>query len=575
MQLFKRFFFAALVATAFLVLMPMAVNASSASIITFNMDRTTVQSGQSILMVVQTNNTTTHVFAYVGGVRTQGVQGSAAGGIITWVISLQPAVGSADVRIFANTNNSTAGAANLTIPITVTSGQTLPPATTVPATAPPTTAPAGGNVQHAPLAIVSITEIPALAPNQIRLEIVTGTGANNVWVRTATSNINPNTNQRIFYRQATRVSHTANTITWHVNLTNLQPMQQTVQVSANTAFVVSGATNANFALQHSEPFVAAATPFIFPNTITANPPQVATGGNSVITIITNADVNYVWTTVNGMRVDAVRANPTAPANAFRNWTLTVAPATTSLITVFANTTNTTTGAISEGITVNVSATPVQINSAVAIWYPGNATVNNATEVRILVETNLYATDVWLNVGGRRLDFDRGISTVSGNTRIWALVAHRGAEFTSTAPITVNASDLTNPFGAWHTVSGTIPGVGQVFIHDTATQTGPNQGAIINYNFNRTHIHRDRLWDLVGTFTTADDITEIRVRDAAGNSVGLATSHFTVGANNTRIWTIGSMFPIVPTGANSMDLIVQIRRGSGSWADTPAITLPVF
>jgi len=574
MQFFKRFFIAAFVAVAFLVFLPMTVNASAAAIINFNMDRTTVQAGQSITMVVQTNTATTHVFAYMGGVRTQGIQGSSAGGVVTWVIALHPTAGNTEVRVFANTNNSTAGAINLTIPITVTAGQTLPPATTAPTTPPPTTAPSGGNVQHAPLAIVSVTEIPALAANQIRLEIVTGTGANNVWVRTATSNINPNSNQRIFYRQATRISSTANTITWQVTLTNLQPLLQVVQVTANTAFVVSGANNVNYTILNSAPFVTPATPFIFPNTIAANPPQIVPGGSSNITLTTNADVNYVWTTVDGVRVNAVRTNPTAPANAFRNWSLTVSPATTGMVTVFANATNTPTGAVSQGINITASATPVQINNAVAIWYPGNATVNNATEVRIIVETNLYATDVWLNVGGRRLDFDRGISTISGSTRIWTLVAHRGTEFSTTSPITVNASDLSNPFGAWHTVSGTLSGVGQVFIQGT-TQTGPNQGAIINYNFNRTHIHRDRLWDLVGTFTTADDITEVRVRDAAGNSVGLATAHFTVGANNTRIWTIGSMFPIVPTGATSMDLIVQIRRGSGTWADTPAITLPVF
>jgi len=568
----KRFFITALIATAFLVLLPMTVNANNAAIVSFTMDRTNVQVGQSINAIVQTNTAATHVFAEMGGTRTQGVQSSSVGGVVTWVISLQPTMGTAEVRIFANTSNNTAGAVNLSIPITVAGGQTLPPPTTTP---PATTPPPGANVQHAPLAIVSITEITALAPNQVRLEIVTGTGANNVWVRTATSNINPTTNQRIFYRQATRVSSTANTITWQATLINLQPWNQTVQVTANTAFVVNGATNQNYVLQHSAPFVAAATPFIFPGTVTANPPQIVPGGSSNITLTTNADVNYVWTTVNGVRVNAVRTNPNAAATAMRNWSLTVAPTATATLIIMANATNTPTGAVNHSITVNVSPTPVLINNAVATWHPGNVTVSNATEVRILVETNLYATDVWINVGGRRLDFDRGASTVSGNTRLWTLAAHRGTEFTATSPITINASDLSNPFGTWHTVSGTIPGVGQAFTQG-AGQNAPNQGAITNYSFNRTHVHRDRLWDLVGTFTTADDVTEIRIRDAAGNIVGAATTNFVVGANNTRIWTVGSMFPIVPTGANAMELIVQIRRGANSaWSDTPAISLPVF
>jgi len=576
MRLFKRIFLATLVATALLVLLPMTVSANTATIVSFNMDRTTVQLGQSINLVVQTNTATTHVFADMGNVRTQGVRSHTVSGVVTWVVTLQPALGTTEVRVFANTANNITGAVSLTIPITVTSGQTLPPVTTAPTTTPPPTLPpAGGNVQHAPLAVVSITEIPALAANQVRLEIVTGTGTNNVWVRTATSTINPNTNLNVMYRQATRVSHTANTITWQVSLTHLQPWHQTVRVSANTAFVVDGATNVNYVLQHTAPFVAAATPFIFANTVAANPPQLVPGGSSNITLTTNADVNYVWATVNGVRVNAVRTNPTAAANALRNWSLTVAPNATGMITVFANATNTPTGAVNHGITITVSPTPVTINTAFASWHPTTATAANATEVRIVVETNLYATDLWLTVAGRRLDFDRGASTVSGNTRFWTLIAHRGAEFAANVPIIINASDLSNPFGTWHTVSGTIPGVGLMFVPGVA-QTAPNQGAIINYNFNRTHIHRDRLWDLAGTFTTASDITQIRPQDAMGNIVGAATTHFVVGANNTRIWTIGSMFPIVPTGAHSMELTVQIRRGAGAaWADTPPITLPVF
>jgi hypothetical protein len=545
----KRVLFLAGLAMVLLLALPMTVQAGAA-ITAFHMDRTTLQSGQTMTLTVHTSGETTHLFAEIGGIRTQGMQISINSntGVRTWSIVLTPDANAARVDIFANTSNSIVGAVSLSIPITVTGG---PGVVHQPGT------PVG------PRAIASVNEIQALAANQVRLEVITGTDITDVWVSHSGNR----------YPRGVRVNSDANSQTWHVTLLGLTPWQQTVQVSANRGFVVAGATNQNYTLRHTASFVPAASPAII--SAIANPVQVVPGGTSTVTVTTNADVNYVWMTVNNLRVNAVRLG--TATTGMRTWTAAIAPTTTGNITINANSVNNATGAVTRNLWVEASHTRVVINQAFAVWHPFNTSSSDATHVRIVVQTSLDTTDLWLNVGNRRLDFNRhDNSQVSGQTRIWEQIVPRGQEFGVGVPIHIHASDVGNIFtGMGNTVSATLSGVGGQFNIQT-NQGNQNQGTVWNVSLNPAHVHGDMIWSSVATFTTANDVTEVRIRDASWNIVGTATNHFTEGANNTRIWTVHNIRPFVPAGTSNINLTVQVRRGTTNWVDiSPSIHVPVF
>jgi hypothetical protein len=538
----KRFTLCMGLVITLLIAFPLAVQAAAA-ITAFHMDRTTVQSGQTITITVHTSGDTTHLFAEISGTRTQGTQISVNNntGVRTWNITLTPAAGATRVDIFANTSNSIVGAVSISIPITVTGAGT-------------TVNPPG--VVHSGLAIVSITEIAALAPQQVRMEIVTGLEVAEVWVHHSENR----------YPRGVRVSSDATTQTWHVNLLGLTPWQQTVTVSANRTFHVTGATNQSYTLRHTAPFVAPTNPLIISASV--NPVQVVLGGTSTVTLSTNADVNHVWMMVNGARVNATRTTTTATG--VRNWTAIIAPTTTGNITIHANATDTAVGAATRNVWVEALQTRVVISHASAAWvYNAN---NVRTGVRVLVHTNLEATDVWLNVGNR-LNLSFPSHTRSGNTRVWDHVF--SLDGFANNQIHIHASDMGNIFtGTGNNAHVSLTGVGGQFVSQPP-QGSSNQGVIWNASTNPAQISGSMFWAVSVTFTTPSDITEVRIRDTEWNIVGTATSQFTEGANNTRIWTVHNVRPVLATGTANTSLTVQVRRGGTSWTDvSPVINVPV-
>jgi len=544
-KMFKRALIAVTLAFAFMLATPVAAQAA-ASVTSFHMDRTTVAPGQTVVITVNTSAQTSHVFAEIGGIRTQGVIAqTTAAGVRVWTITVAPPAGATRVDIFANTSNTTVGAVALSIPITVTG--TAPQQPNQPGTA----VPAG------PMAIASVTEITALRANTVRLEIITGVDVTEVW-----ASINNNSR----WPRATRVSSTANSQTWHLELAGLNPLLQTIQVSANRGFFVNGATNRNHTITNAAPFVAPAVPMIA--NATANPSTVVFGGNTTINVTTNADVNHVWVMVGNTRVNATRVGTAATGP--RNWTAVITPSTTGNVVVHANATDTPTGAITRNVWIEASQTRVSISHASAQWVPAGAAAGARTGVRIVVHTNLYATDLWVRSGGHS-ELQLTQHTISGNTRIWDQTIAIG-NFAENVPIHIRANDWSNIFtGTGNDVHASLTGVGGVMTHVHQGQ----QGIVWNASFNPAHLSRDMFWPITATFTTANDVTEVRVRDASGAMLTHPVTNFVEGANNTRIWTVSNIIPIVPTGANSVLLNIDIRRGTSAWIPAPAISVPVM
>jgi len=529
---------------------PLAVSANAA-ITSFHMDRTTVQVGQTITLTVHTNAETTHVFAEIGGTRTQGAQTNqnATTGIRTWNITLNPAAGATRIDVFANTANTAIGegVVTLSIPITVSGTvQTQQPGTPVPA-----------------LAIVSVTEIQATAVNQARLEIVTGLGATEVWVTRGT----PQT-----FHRATRVNTSETTQVWQVTINNINPIVHMVQISANVGYYTRGATTQDYRIQNTAPFVPPANPLIV-NTV-PNPAQVPLGGTSTVSITTNNEVNFVWIMVGNTRVNATRTNPTSIG--LRTWTATIAPSAADTITAFANVTDTNTGAFTQNVAINTLQTRVTISNAIASWHPN---ASEPTHVRIVVHTNLYATDLWVNVGNRQLNFNRTTDRIqSGSIWIWEQTFTMEG-FANNVPIHIHASDIGNIFsGSGFDAHVTLSGVGGLFINQPG-QGNQVQNAIWGTTLNPAHVSREMLWPIdTMEFSTANDVTAVRVRDAAWNIIVPETNTYTVGQNNSRVWTLRNIWVNtnnLPASANNISLTVQIRRGSSSWIDVPAISIPVW
>jgi hypothetical protein len=539
----KRAFFAALFASVLLLTLPLTVR-GAAAVTSFHMDRTNVQVGQTITITIHTTTDTTHVFAELGGTRTHAAQVSETPGVRTWAITLHPSVGHTKVDVFANTTNSTIGGAILSIPITVTGGGSVQPPGT----------------SQGPLAIISITEIQPTAANQVRLEIVTGPEVNNVW-------INHSTNR---WPQATQVSSDANTRTWRVELTNVIPWQQTVTVSANRSWNRTGATNREYTLTHNVSFQAQGNPQIIGNPV-ANPVQVVLGGSSTITVQTNNDVNYVWMMVDGARVNATRTN--TAATSIRTWTAPVSPTTTGFITVYANSVNVTTGAFTRNVWVEALQTRVTIDYAIATWVPSGAAAADRTGVRIVVHTNLFATDLWVRAGNNP-ELKITARTRSGNTWIWDQTIAI-ANFGDTVPIHIRANDQGN---VWEIpgedVWATLSGVGGS-ITNLPGQGTQNQGLVLITRVVPTHISRNMHWPVELQITTSGDVTAIRVRDANFNYLVTNVTHFTEGPNDTREWTVPGLWPVVPEGAGSLSLVVEVRRGTTAWTATQATTVPVL
>jgi hypothetical protein len=529
-SMFKQVAVAFALACVLWVAFPMAVSASVAAITSFHMDRTTVNPGQSITFTVRTTAATTHVFTNVGGTTTHGtiVDTDVVGGTRLWSLTAAAPAGTTQIVVFANTANNTLGAATITIPITVGIGTANLP---------------GG---HGPLAIISVIETAATAPNMVQLTVITGPEASEVWVRHGG-----------MYNRGTMTAENlqAQTRTWVINFRPTNFVRQQVEVFANRAYVVAGATRREFQVELSAPFLTPSNPLII-NAI-ANPTSINPGGASTVTVTTNNDAEFVWIMVGGTRINAVRSGTTVTQ---RTWTATVHPATTMDVVVHANATNVTQGAAVRNVRIDVGTARATIHSARAEWDATNS-------ARVTVYTNQHAGRVWIQMGGgtpRQFPIANR-QNVGGNQFRWVLSNIHDP----TVPIRVFVSESTtgamtqaNADAFWDIpgIGGWADGTGVGMIHSaTATPMSINLNQSLTANL---------------TVVTAGNVTEIRTRSSfAGGVWDTRNTGFTNNADGTRTWSFPAWLGTVPSGSShTVTFEVQARTSTAaSWSATTNIT----
>ena len=395
--------------------------------VSVEVNNTSVNAGHGVTFTIRTVGAN-YLFADTGGtVPVIGErQGAAdAAGRTSWSLSFNP-TSNQRVVVYANAVNAMEGAATITIPINVVHAAGLPQQ--------PTPLPPQGQGVHR---IVSVTEIEATQPNSVNLRIVTDDAAQVVW-------ISPSPGR---YMQAARVAGSLNT--WEIQYRPQTFTPHQLQVSANHAYIVDdNMATQNVSIALSAPFVAPVIPIAITR-LSASPSTIDDGGRTDISVRTTGDVRYVWATINGSRVNA-RGSGAAGAAGVRTWEfLNVRPNDTQTIRVYANTTDSTTGAVSDSVRVTVrdAVQEPRINSASAnpssIRWQGGWDESSTIEVR----TNPEVTHVWARVDGGRQAYGTRVSS-SGSEHRWEIIV-RASYFQGPGSrnVTVYANTSSSTSGA--------------------------------------------------------------------------------------------------------------------------------
>ena len=354
--------------------------ANAPAITFFWVDETNVAPGESVTFSLRTNSVVNYVWAVVDGIRVPAtmLDNNTQTGQKSWDLSIRPMASQA-VTIYAGLNNSVGGA-SMIIPITVSGSMVIQPhpMPTVPPRPAPVPRPQPIPSVHT---LYSIREIEATARNAVTLEIVTGANSRYVWVRFDNAR----------YRIASLITESGGQRVWQVTYTPNVYRRHMVQVSANHAYVISGATNQNFQVELVAPFVVPVNPLIL--NASARQSNILVGDSTAITVQTNADVNYVWGMVDGRRVNAHRTGSASNAGN-RTWTLNVAPEDSQSIQISASNANSQLADVTRSVNITVNRESASIRSATAQW---NAA---GTQVQVTVVTNRAAQWVDLQIPGR-------------------------------------------------------------------------------------------------------------------------------------------------------------------------------
>jgi hypothetical protein len=419
------------------LLLPLAASASTVAITGFSAPNTTINAGNSVSISVTTNAAASHVFTMVDGTRVRPAsQTQDASGDITWNLVCSPSR-TQELRIYANTSDSTEGARTISIQVTVN-----PPS----AGTGTGTGTAGGQAA-AGVAITSIVETRGSTSDVAVLTVETTTSVNEVWVQFNADR----------FSRARLATETADTKTWTLSIRPTAP--QNVIVSANTAYVVRGAATQEFSvtMQGGRPAGGVATI----TNARANRTTVAPGGNVDLTITTNLNATDVWVAVDGRNVDATRTNETRTA---QTWTARINPAATQTITIYANSSDSLEGAVSRTLRITVQTAPVTGNAtivdatATADWTFWQNTQGNVT---VNVTTNNWATYVRAETGAGVFDLWQTNHGTTGNKTWTANIPFWQANLGST--ITVRTGQNSGVTDATRTVSINNWNQGQGFV----------------------------------------------------------------------------------------------------------------
>jgi len=382
--MFKRFkgkIIAALLCAVMLAgTLPLGVQAVTPAFIpAFTMvraDQTSIAAGQSITLMLRTINADS-VIVTANGTTMAATQGELlATGELSWSLTFTPN-NTQIIAIHASHANIPPGRvpAEAAFPVTVAGQQQ----TQTPTPQQPTT-PAG---QHS---IHSVEEIQATARNSVTLRIVTDTGVNYVWV----GPLGPNQ-----YARGERQSSEGGTTVWHVTYRPPGNARHSVTVGANASFVLDNRMASQaFEVQLSAPYVPAQV--VRPadagiSRVSAGSDSVRAGEQTRLTVRTGRDIQYVWAIVDGRRVNARREGITS-------WSMNVRPDRTQTISVFANTENSESGAVTDTIriTVNEASNP-RVTDVRADQMTGLSMLQSVT---LQVTTNRDAEYVWATIAGQ-------------------------------------------------------------------------------------------------------------------------------------------------------------------------------
>ena len=494
------------------------VGGNTPAITFFWADETTVASGESVTFSLRTNNATNHVWAMVDGIRIPAtlLDNNSQTGQRSWGLSVRPMASQA-ISIYAGVNNNV-GMANVIFPITVHGGASAPTFPNIQPHPMPTPHP----IQPAPAIqrIYSIVEIEASVRNAVTLEIVTGNNSRYVWVRFDNGR----------YRIASLVSEIGSRRVWQVIYTPNVYRRHTVQVSANHAYIITGAVNRNFQVELVAPFVVPVNPLIF-NT-TARPSNILAGESTTITVNTNADVNYVWAMVDGRRINARRtgtSNSITLANSpltTQTWVIDVTPAESQSILISASHASSQRADVTRSVNVTVNRELPSIRSASAQW---NAT---GTQIQATIITNRATQWVDLQISGRAGAVTATSRNSGTNEVTWTAI------FTPTvgwryAPINVFAGGAQgvswgNPTETMAVISH-IDGATSYYVPPAISSVG--QPIIVPDS--------DGNFDAVFTVTTTSGVNSVFIRalDTGNFDNANSTSNFSNINQNQRHWTI--------------------------------------
>lgn|GEM_PF-1702001 len=420
---YKRKFLAILVGAFLLLLAFPLVASADAAVTSFNVDRTSINPGQAVTFTLRTSYEVNYVFSDVDGNRVQASRQSAN----TWQLVVSPNV-TQNITIIASETDSVNDAAMVNIPITVEAEVVAPPVVTPPAVTTPAVTQPVTNMPAPPLldsgtprpsvsslAIISISETPALRAGYVQLTVITGEGTNYVWVQFD--------GNRYRLAQEQRTLRTETTRTWVVNFRPSRFSAQSVQVSSNREYSVVGAHSQNFNVEIAAPFVQ-----VVPDvaaviqSVSITNRSVVLGGQTSFSINTNADVNYVWLVdMDGGRREARLASQTATR---RTWSVTFNPQNSGQVRIYASIEDRHVGAVvrRENITVRQQNASILSASASVINWGTNWNwqwQHNHGTVRVEVTTNQWVDRVWVELPGGRGQRTLSLQSGSGSSnRVW-------------------------------------------------------------------------------------------------------------------------------------------------------------
>lgn len=329
--------------------------------------KTSINEDESVTLTVKTNSVASYVWIVYDNTNISALhQSTDSSGVKTWTATFKPSR-TQTMTVYANTRQSSSGAAVRNFDITVNSA----------------------------VVINSITPSKSsIAANEtVTLTVKTNSAASYVWVAYDSATVNAS-------YQSTDSSGVK---TWTVSM---KPSKtQTLAVYANTKQTTTGATVKNQSIT-----VDSAVKI---TSISASRTTVAAGDQVTITVKTNSLANYVWAETG---TDTFEMNYTgADSSGNKNWTLTYNPQKSQSVSVYAGVSRWGKDTVSS-INITVQGENPKILNASA--YPGTTWVNGGYQSNdFAITTNSSAIYVGVLVNGVEY-CEYNPYTQSGSALLW-------------------------------------------------------------------------------------------------------------------------------------------------------------